>query len=142
MKEKPHNKTYPCHCLNVRRTGQMITDMYNKNLAPSGLTVSQFSILSQLGCSESVSVSEIAAALSLERTTLVRNLKILEKKGLICDNASKGRSRQITLSEKGASCYDTARPFWENAQSNLEDAIGVESLALLANTLARLSEFE
>jgi DNA-binding MarR family transcriptional regulator len=114
--------------------------MYNKYLAPVELTVSQYSIISFLRYSDSVSVSALAGALSLDRTTLVRNLKVLEKKELVYDNAVKGRSRQLALSDKGVHRYETARPLWENAQRDLEGAIGAENLDVMKTVLMRLSE--
>lgn len=80
MKAKNHNKkSSVCNCLNLRRASLSITEIYDHYLAPSQLSVSQFSIPKHVREMAPVSVSELAAEIRLDRTTLVRNLKPLER---------------------------------------------------------------
>ncbi|URN84259.1 MarR family winged helix-turn-helix transcriptional regulator [Acetobacterium wieringae] len=79
MKTKKQNKkSSVCSCLNMRRASLAMTEIYDHYLEPCHLSISQFSILKHIDGMEPVSVSELAAAIRLDRTTLVRNLKPLE----------------------------------------------------------------
>lgn len=139
MRKQQTSRSFsPCYCLNMRRAGQTLTNLYDRHLASSGLTVGQYSILSHLARLEPVSVSGLASAMALERTTLVRNLKPLERKGLIADCAHHGRSRQLVLSAQGRRSYESARLLWEEAQRDLEHSLGKENLTQLAGILGQM----
>lgn len=72
-----------CECINMRRASQALTQFYDKLLKPSGLKVTQYSLLSHLKRLGPLTMNELSQAIRLERTTLVRNLKPLEKMGLV-----------------------------------------------------------
>ena len=77
-------------------TSLAITVIYDHYLVPCHLSVSQLSNLKHMHAMEPVSVSELAAEIRLDRTTLVSNLKPLEQMGLIHDIAQSGtRNRQL-----------------------------------------------
>ncbi|WP_146739712.1 MarR family winged helix-turn-helix transcriptional regulator [Hyphomonas pacifica] len=65
------------------RAARRITREYDDALRPVGLTVTQFGLLNSVDRYEPDSISELADLLALDRTTLSRNLKPLEKAGLI-----------------------------------------------------------
>jgi DNA-binding MarR family transcriptional regulator len=64
----------------------------------------------------------------LSRTTLVRNIKPLEERGLIIDIAEQGRSRQLKLTDSGSQLYSKATLLWKQAQSWFEQFLGLEKL--------------
>ena len=78
--------------------------------------------------------------MDLERTTLVRNLKPLEARGLIVDAACKGRSRSLTLSEQGQQVFAKARIYWQQAQDELEAFLGQEQIAELNHLISAILE--
>lgn len=135
-------KSSVCNCLNLRRASAALTRIYDEKLSPSGLTISQFSILKHLKHLGPLSVSELASQIRLDRTTLVRSLKPLESSELIIDVSKKGsRNRQLQLSEKGIAKYNEAEVFWNDAQSYLETNLGranVEMLIPLLSMIERL----
>jgi DNA-binding MarR family transcriptional regulator len=136
-----NGKRYACHCLNIRRTGQAITNRYNQHLGPSGLSTGQFSILKFLIQLRKVSVSKLAIEMRLDRTTLVRNLKPLEEKGLVIDVANKGKNRQLELTEAGRQVYQNALLLWQDAQNEMEQLLGkdgLEALSLITQKIANL----
>ncbi len=103
-----------CNCLNLRRASMAITEWYDKALVSCGLSISQFSLLKSIEHLGPVSVSSLAAEIRLDRTTLVRNLKPLEEKGLIIDSSLQGtRNRQLELSDKGKKVFLAATPLWQ-----------------------------
>ena len=74
----------------------------------------------------------------LDRTTLSRNLKVLEKKGLVCDNPPIGRQRQLMLSQEGRRVFEQAKELWQEAQRSFEDKLGPERMAQLNEILQLL----
>jgi DNA-binding MarR family transcriptional regulator len=137
------NQSSPCNCLNLRRASQAITDMYDNRLTLSGLTISQYSLLRYINRLGPVSVSDLAIEIRLDRTTLVRNLKPLEEKGLIHDASKKGaRNRQLLLSESGKNTFEYATALWQEAQKEIEQALGKENLQTLTSLLSKIEALE
>lgn len=120
-----------------------MTEYYDRRLRPSGLTVSQYSLLANLGRLAQGSVSDLARQVGLDRTTLVRGLKPLLEAGLIEDLSSAGsRRRLLRLTEKGRQSVSLARPLWERAQGGLEICLGPERIQTLTEWLSRLENIE
>lgn len=132
MRDKPA----ACHCLNLRRASQSMTDYYNTALAPSNINLTQYSLLKTLRKLEPVNVSALAKAMQLDRTTLVRNLKSIMDKGYIIDLAlSAKRDRQLQVTEKGQETLEAAAILWNNAQENIQAYLGQDNLAVLTALL-------
>jgi DNA-binding MarR family transcriptional regulator len=91
-----------CLCLQSRMTTRAITRRYNAVLAPSGLEVTEFSLLAALHVGRHSSITELADRLAFERTTLVRNLKHMAERSLIESATQKGRAVKY-ISQKRAS---------------------------------------
>ena len=126
-----------CNCLNLRRTSAAITKIYDEKLAPSGLTVSQYSILKHLKHFDLISVSDLAIKIRLDRTTLVRSLKPLEAALFVIDVSQKGtRNRQLQLSEKGIEKCLEAEYLWNDAQNFIEERLGKENIEKLTSLLS------
>src|SRR5215468_6052077 len=70
-----------CACFNLRKTTRAITQFYNAILQPSGLLATQFTLLAILARDHPTPISALADALGMDRTTLSRNLKPLQRDG-------------------------------------------------------------
>lgn len=140
MEFTTHNKKPSvCNCLNLRRASQAITHVYDELLKPCGLRVNQFSLLAHIKGLEPVSVSDLALAMRLDRTTLVRNLRSLEEQGFIEDIAATGaRSRQLKLTERGLKLTLEAEAVWSEAQNSLVNYLGKEKVATLTELLSKI----
>lgn len=119
-----------CHCFNLRRAGNKVTAMYNKKIAEAGLSGSQFSILSYIGHYEPINISRLSELLFLERTTVVRNLKLLEKEDYIEYQKGHGRERLISLTDRGREKYHETYILWNQAQEELEAKLGAEGMEM------------
>lgn len=132
-----------CICLNVRRTSQAITKVYDEFLAPSKLNIGKFSLLKHIYQLGPVSVSDLALAIRLDRTTLVRNLKPLEESDLVMDVSTAGsRNRKLKLTNKGVEAYKSAEILWEKAQSFLEEYLGLDNINTLTKLLSKIEALE
>ncbi len=90
----------------------------------------------QLRARGPVTVSQLADAMAMDRTTLTRNLKPLERAGLM--SAARGRdrrSRTLSLSDEGARQLSAARPLWQRAQDEVNARLGADMVAELHRLL-------
>jgi hypothetical protein len=72
-----------CNCLAVRQAARYVTQLYDRHLAASGLRTSQYGTLAKLKRRGPMAINELAAELVIDRTTLGRNIRPLERDGLI-----------------------------------------------------------
>ena len=124
-----------CTCFKLRSLTRRVTQLYDQVLAPSGLTVTQYSLIAHArrrDDSRPPTVSELAREIFTDRTTLTRNLKPLAKAGLIrVGSGADARSKAVIVTAKGEGAYQAARPLWKAAQGLLRDRAGETHLAAL-----------
>lgn len=114
-----------CVCYNLRKAARATTRLYEDFLKPTGLRVTQFSVLMATHLRGPITVTKLADLTVTERTTLTRNLTVLEKKGFLHIEAGKDRrERQVTISEKGREAVMAAIPLWDMAQARIEKGLG------------------
>jgi len=112
----------PGHCLNyrLRRTARMTAKAYDDALRPSGIRNTQFTLVAALQYLGETSIGALAETLATDSTTLTRNLDILVRRGFVEDvKGEDGRVRMARLTAAGKGVYETALPFWRQAQSRL-----------------------
>lgn len=128
-----------CHCLASRRGARMLSRIYDRHLAPAGINISQFALLSYLGKEPGLSANGLASRMVMERTTLVRALKPLRTGGYIDGAAEGGPDLRFRLTPKGRDALAAAAPLWDAAQTEYEDAFGPERAAHLRDELLSLT---
>ncbi|WP_259782267.1 MarR family winged helix-turn-helix transcriptional regulator [Aestuariispira ectoiniformans] len=127
-----------CICLTFRRTAHLTTQFYDQMLAPAGVTIRQYSMLVIISEHDHLSIKEAAVLFKLDRTTLSRNLKPLEREGWIeIQTGEDRRSRQIILTGKGRSTVMKATPMWQEAQKRMLAVLGQENWQEIRQTLDR-----
>lgn len=129
-----------CVAARVRKASRRITQIYDRRLEPYGLTVTQFGLLAQLRASPGLAVSELAEKMIMDATTLSRNLRPLERRGLILVEADRddGRVRKLKLSAAGRTSLEHALVGWKEAQRQVEESLGVEETRALNASLDRM----
>ena len=132
-------KRSECYCINIRHGSNSITDYYDKKMKPTGLTINQYSLLINLDAIAPCTTTQLAQKMYLDRTTLTRNMKPLEKEGFIKNTAQPSqRNKKLILTEKGKSILKKTKPIWNNNQSDNEMYIGKENLETLLTLLEKL----
>jgi len=113
-----------CLALRALSTARAITRRYDAALRPSGLTITQFTLLISIARLKPVAISALADVLSMERTSLSRNLKPLEAAGLVerMTEAS-GRAKPIRITDAGRKKLEEAYPMWIKAQQATEEKL-------------------
>jgi DNA-binding MarR family transcriptional regulator len=131
-----------CLCLASRQAARAITSAYDRRLRPHGIRTTQFTILAMLMLRGSTALGELAKGLGLERTTLTRNLALLESKGWVTirPGETDSRARIIAVTKAGRSLVHATYPDWRKVQQRVSDSIGdvgVKALHKLARTAIR-----
>ena len=114
-----------CTCFRLRRTARRMTLIYDQYLAPSGLTLTQYSLLANLVRRDPPSVHDLAEVMGMDRTTVTRNLKPLLARGLLdLVRGEDRRSKLVAVTEDGQRTWDTARALWRAAQNDINRRLG------------------
>jgi DNA-binding MarR family transcriptional regulator len=125
-----------CTCASLRRLTRRMTALYDHELAPTGLRLTQYSLLATLhrqNDGNGVTVSDLASLMEMDRTTLTRNLSALVKQQLVAisKDAVDRRARRVNISDKGLAALESARPYWQAAQSFVNTTLGEDNVAAL-----------
>ncbi len=111
-----------CKCFKMRKASRVITQFYDKKLKPSGIRITQFTILSFIATHKDRTLISLSEELLMDRTTLTRGLNILLKEGLIKQLKSKdSRKKIMKLTDKGHEALDRAIPLWHEAEHQILD---------------------
>ena len=129
-----------CACAALRRATRAVTAAYDAALAPSGLRVTQFSVLRTLARLGPVPVTRLAAEAALDRSTMGRNLDPLERRGLVRIEAGHQdqRERVVHLTAAGEAAVESALPRWREAQARVAALVQPATIGALADQLSSL----
>jgi DNA-binding MarR family transcriptional regulator len=126
-----------CTCFNLRKAARAVTQLYDEALRPSGLRVTQFSLLSVIAALGTVSITALAEEAVMDRTTLTRNLKLLEQEGLIrIEPGADARVHEVSLTPAAQPRLAGAHRHWRKAQAHMIDALGVDQVKRLLRDLS------
>jgi DNA-binding MarR family transcriptional regulator len=130
-----------CLCTSLRQAAFAVTEVYDRALAPSGLKITMFRLVRRIAEAGRPSISELARIVELDRSTLGRSLRVLEKDGLVrfVDNADDERSKRVMLTPAGKAALAKALPLWTKAQTGMRAVFGAEQDAA-ARLLTRLHQ--
>jgi DNA-binding MarR family transcriptional regulator len=127
-----------CMGLHVRRASRIMTQVYDAAFRPVGLVQTQFTLLVAIHLLEPTSITHLAEELLTDQTTITRNIKLLEKRGLVTINSGADRRIKLaSLTVEGQAVLEQALPLWEQAQSEVRQHFGEQKWQTL---LALLSE--
>lgn len=117
-----------------------MTQLYDRHLAASGLRISQYGILARLKRRGPMTINELAAELVVDRTTLGRNIRPLERDGLITITPGRTdrRIKELRLTATGDQRFNETRQAWVEAQRSFETGFGPERAAELRGLLHAL----
>jgi DNA-binding MarR family transcriptional regulator len=132
-----------CTCYRLRQAARLLSRSYDAFLSPCGISIGQFGVLATLTSMEGQSISKLAEALQMDRTTLTRNLTPLRRlKYVAMESGPDRRVRSLSVTAGGKKALAAAMPRWQVAQRGVERQFGksrVKSLnAKLDDLLKRL----
>ncbi|MFK8250083.1 MarR family winged helix-turn-helix transcriptional regulator [Ancylobacter terrae] len=126
----------PCYCTRLRAAGRRIAAIYDAALEPLGINVAQFALLRMIERRQKVSLTELGRVAELDRSTMGRNVRVLERLGLAA--AGRGEDQResvVTLTAAGAELLIRAAPLWEACQRTVEARLGPERIEALDELL-------
>src|SRR5215472_5983040 len=131
-----------CNCFAVRQAARHVTRLYEGYLAEAQLTSAQFSILGALGEGGPMTMADLAGVLVMDRTTLLRAMKPLQREDFIKSTSSPEDPRQLvfSLSPAGVRKLKQAQPLWKKAQEEFEAEVGAGEAARLRRSLLALAK--
>ena len=128
--------------MRVRRAARVVGNYYDVHLKSVGLKGTQFTLLNAIFLNPSITISQLANLLLLNRTTLNRNLKPLERQGLVRTHPGKDqRTRVLKLTQEGTGILKRALPSWLEAQSGVVKSLGMR-MQRLTEDLNELEKLE
>jgi DNA-binding MarR family transcriptional regulator len=139
---EPTSALTSCNCFAVRQAARQVTKLYERHLAEADLTSAQFSILGALGEGGPMTMTDLAGILVMERTTLLRAMKPLQREDLLKSTSSSEDPRQLvfSLSAAGVRKLKEALPLWRKAQEEFEAEVGASEAARLRRSLLALAK--
>ena len=133
-----------CACFNLRKAARSVTQMYDEALRPAGVRGTQFALLMAVQMVGPLTVNQLADSVVMDRTTLSRNLKLIENQGLVSIEPGKDkRERMVNLTPAGEAVLEKSYPYWENVQADIVNKMGLnefERLLELLNKTVMLSK--
>src|SRR5262245_49422461 len=126
--EIAENTSAACLSTRIRQLNRIITRVFDDAMRPLGITVSQFTLLTQIAQQDGITAVDIGHTLDIEKSTLSRNLKRLLKDGHITMDPPAGRrGRGLHLTPKGAQAIQLGYPVWRAAQARTINVMRPES---------------
>lgn len=128
-----------CHCIVLRKASRRVSSYYDDALAPLGVNIAQFSLLRNINRMAPVSLTDLGQRVELDRSTVGRNAKVLERMGLVDIRPGKDqREATLTVSEAGQAVLREGAPLWDGVQAGIESRLGPDGAEQLRRLLAAL----
>jgi DNA-binding MarR family transcriptional regulator len=129
-------------CFAIRQAARYISQLYDRHLGRAGLKITQFSIMNRIRRKPGITMKELAKAMVMERTTLVRAIQPLQRDGLVHSDVSETdrRALNMSLTPAGLAKLEAARSHWDAAQDEFESRFGAQRAALLRQELFDLTK--
>jgi DNA-binding MarR family transcriptional regulator len=134
-----HQVPMTCMGLHVRRASRIMTQRYDAAFRPIGLAPTQFTLLVAIHLLEPVAITQLAQELFTDQTTITRNIKLLEQRGLVAIKPGDDRRIKLaSLTVEGQAVLEQALPLWEQVQTEVKQHFGEEKWQTLLSLLAEV----
>lgn len=125
-----------CVCFNLRWVTRVVTQFYDAEMRRHGIRPTQGSILASLHGKDSWTMAELSDWLGMDRTTLVRNLKPLQRDGFVTvAGGGRGNLVELSITTKGRKQIEKLTPAWKSAQNAVVKTLGEKRWAAILSDL-------
>lgn len=125
-----------CACFNVRRISRVITQFFDTEVRRHGIRPTQTPILGALQAKSGWGMAELSEWLAMERTTLLRNLRPLQRDGLVrAKGGGRGGHVELEITAKGRKALANTLPAWRSAQDRVVAILGTERWSAIIGDL-------
>lgn len=130
-----------CIALRARRLSRLVTKLFEDALRRHGITVAQFTLLGATVLEGPLQPARLGRMLDIEKSTLSRNLRVLEAAGLVrIGSAADAAGQRVTVTERGRRKLVQALPAWREAQAQTVAALGEMVVGRLDGMIAALGD--
>jgi DNA-binding MarR family transcriptional regulator len=125
LKELDMSAVENCVCFNLRWVTRAVTQFYDSEMRRHGIRPTQGTILLALKARKTWSMAELSDWLGMDRTTLVRNLRPLQRDGLVqAVGGGRGNRVEVAITGKGRKQIEKLTPAWKSAQNAAVKTLG------------------
>ncbi|HAB19125.1 MAG TPA: MarR family winged helix-turn-helix transcriptional regulator [Verrucomicrobiota bacterium] len=125
-----------CVCFNLRWVTRVVTQFYDAEIRRHGLRPTQGTILASLQAKDSWSMADLSDWLGMERTTLVRNLRPLQREGFVnVGGGGRGSLVELSITAKGRKQVEKLMPAWKSAQIAVVKTLGEKRWSAILSDL-------
>ncbi|MEP7300682.1 MAG: MarR family winged helix-turn-helix transcriptional regulator [Caldimonas sp.] len=115
---------FDCVCGNLRMAARAVSSVYDRHLRAAGIQSSQMSVIWAVAGTQGLAVKELAARIAMDETTLIRNLRGLERQGWVTLAVGADRRRRLaSLTDEGRAVFARALPLWKKAQQEVSSVL-------------------
>lgn len=146
MKAESDARMMVCTCRALSQATRRVHRLYDAALAPLGLTIGQFSLLTQIKAAPGQTLMQLAERNIMDPSTVSRLVRPLMTRGLVEVHVDKvdRRARCVRVTDAGAKLQAEAVPKWQAAQAELDQAVGkgpnAELRAMLGSLITSLAD--
>lgn len=127
-------------CGNLRMAARAVSSIYDRHLRSAGLQSSQMAVLWAVAGRKRSPVNEVAKVIAMDETTLLRNLRVLERRGLVSLQVGDDRRQRIVeLTAQGRATFGAALPGWKRAQKEVARVLEGGDVSEMNTRLVRLT---
>ena len=126
-----------CASFNLRKASRVVSQLYDDILQPTGLRSTQVALLVLLAVEPASSMARLARQLMLSPSTLSRNLRPLQRDGLVDVRNSGKRGKSVSLTLAGKKALFDAFPYWQKAQEEFIALVGAKTWSTLSRQIAK-----
>ncbi|MGO4560150.1 MarR family winged helix-turn-helix transcriptional regulator [Mesorhizobium sp. 2RAF21] len=126
-----------CYSSLLRSATRRLGSVYDRALAPLGINIAQYALLRTIEHRQPVSLTELARSAELERSTVGRNVRVLERLGFVAMERGENDHREaaVTLCIRGVEILQKVEPIWEECQKKIEARLGPVKVTALEEIL-------
>ena len=99
-----------CVCMQLRKAGRVVTQIYDRCLRPVGIRGTQFALLKRIACMRRPFITDIGKVLCMDQTTATRNIGLLERAGFVAVGVhpDDARKKVVELTPEGQAKLEEA----------------------------------
>ena len=132
-----------CIGYRVRMLSRVVSRMYDDAMRPHGVRFSQMNILTTVALKGPIQPVEVGRLLSLEKSTLSRNVRVMEENGwLRSESVTSGVGHQLRITKQGERLYQAAAPAWRKAQKQVEELLGDDGTCAIKRAVDQVRKNE
>lgn len=126
-----------CYCSLLRTATRRVGSVYDDALSPLGINIAQYSLLRLIERRQPVSFTELGRVAELDRSTVGRNVRVLERMGLVETGRGENDQREavVRLGVRGRQMLEEAAPLWDGCQREIETRLGAANVKALREIL-------